>query len=133
MMENQWPCLVWGTVKLGRTTQLRTPVHTLPSDTEAERLVRQMVTLGIRAFDTAPAYGASETRLGLTAEPHISISTKQVRRMNETKPFDFSAEGVKQSLRSQKAQPRTTGSGVPACPRQRPRNSGAHRGMDHTA
>lgn len=99
MMENQWPCLVWGTVKLGRTTQLRTPVHTLPSDTEAEHLVRQMVALGIRAFDTAPAYGASETRLGLTAEPHISISTKAGETHEQGQShFDFSAEGVKQSL-----------------------------------
>jgi len=99
MMETQWPCLVWGTVKLGRTTQLRTPLHTLPSDREAEHLVHQMIALGIRAFDTAPAYGSSEMRLGLPNEPDISISTK-VGETHEhgQSHFDFSAEGVKQSL-----------------------------------
>ena len=99
MMNREWPCLVWGTVKLGRTTQLRTPPHTLPTDTEAEQLVRQMMALGIHAFDTAPAYGCSEHRLGSASDQHISISTK-VGETHEDgiSQFDFSAEGVKQSL-----------------------------------
>ena len=99
MMKREWPCLVWGTVKLGRTTQLRTPVHTLPSDTEAEHLVRQMVALGIHAFDTAPAYGCSEIRLGSASDQHMFISTKVGESHEAGKShFDFSAEGVKQSL-----------------------------------
>ncbi len=99
MMKCDWPCLVWGTVKLGRTTQLRTPVHTLPSDAEAEQLVRQMIALGIHAFDTAPAYGCSETRLGSASDQQISISTKVGEIHEDGKShFDFSAEGVKQSL-----------------------------------
>ena len=99
MMEREWPCLVWGTVKLGRTTQLRTPAHPLPSDAEADCLVRRMIALGIRAFDTAPAYGSSEARLGPRAEQRISISTK-VGEIHENgkSHFDFSAEGVKRSL-----------------------------------
>ena len=98
-MNREWPCLVWGTVKLGRTTQLRTPLHTLPSDAEAEHLVRQMVALGIHAFDTAPAYGCSELRLGSASDQHISISTKVGETHGDGKShFDFSARGVKQSL-----------------------------------
>ena len=99
MMNREWPCLVWGTVKLGRTTQLRTPLHTLPTDAEAGLLVRQMIALGIHAFDTAPAYGCSELRLGSASDRHISISTK-VGEIHEdgVSHFDFSAEGVKQSL-----------------------------------
>ena len=98
-MNREWPCLVWGTVKLGRTTQLRTPLHTLPSDAEAEHLVRQMVALGIHAFDTAPAYGCSELRLGSASDQQIFISTKVGETHEDEKShFDFSAEGVKQSL-----------------------------------
>ena len=99
MTKREWPCLVWGTVKLGRTNQLRTPVHTLPTDAEAEHLVHQMVALGIHAFDTAPAYGCSETRLGSASDQQISISTK-VGEIHENgkSHFDFSAEGVQQSL-----------------------------------
>ena len=99
MMNREWPCLVWGTVKLGRTTQLRTPPHTLPTDAEAEQLVRQMIDLGIHAFDTAPAYGCSELRLRSASDQHIAISTK-VGESHEDgmSQFDFSAEGVKKSL-----------------------------------
>ena len=99
MMNREWPCLVWGTVKLGRTTQLRTPLHTLPTDAEAEQLVHQMMALGIHAFDTAPAYGCSELRLRSASDQHIAISTK-VGESHEDgmSQFDFSAEGVKQSL-----------------------------------
>lgn len=98
-MNREWPCLVWGTVKLGRTTQLRTPPHTLPTDAEAEQLVRQMIDLGIHAFDTAPAYGCSELRLRSASDQHIAISTK-VGESHEDgmSQFDFSAEGVKKSL-----------------------------------
>ena len=95
MMNREWPCLVWGTVKLGRTTQLRTPLHTLPTDAEAEHLVRQMMALGIHAFDTAPAYGCSEHRLGSASDQHISISTKVGETHEDgVSHFDFSAEGV---------------------------------------
>ena len=99
MNQHEWPCLVWGTVKLGRNTHLKTPTHSLPSDTEADLLVRQMINLGIRAFDTAPAYGSSEVRLGTRSDQRINISTK-VGELHEDgqSHFDFTAEAVKQSL-----------------------------------
>ena len=100
MNQPEWPCLVWGTVKLGRDTQLKTPAHTLPSDAEAETLIRQMTELGIRAFDTAPAYGSSEIRLGAAPNHSINISTKvgEIHQHGQSH-FDFSAEAVTQSLK----------------------------------
>lgn len=54
-----------GTVKLGRDRGLKypTPVQ-LPTDDEAVELLRTAHQLGVNVIDTAPAYGASEERLG---------------------------------------------------------------------
>ena len=100
MTQSDWPCLVWGTVKLGRSTQLRTPAHTLPSDTEASALVRGMLHLGMKAFDTAPAYGLSEIRIGVDAgDTTVKISTKVGETHEDGQShFDFTADAVRRSL-----------------------------------
>ena len=54
-----------GTVKFGRTRGLKYPEpFSLPTDAEARRLLDTARDLGVNLVDTAPAYGASEERLG---------------------------------------------------------------------
>jgi aryl-alcohol dehydrogenase-like predicted oxidoreductase len=56
-----------GTVKFGRNRDVRYPGgdgFALPSDREIEMLLDVALECGIRTLDTAPAYGASEERLG---------------------------------------------------------------------
>jgi aryl-alcohol dehydrogenase-like predicted oxidoreductase len=54
-----------GTVKLGRSEQLKYPApFTLPDDDAARRLLDAARDAGINLLDTAPAYGSSEARLG---------------------------------------------------------------------
>ncbi len=59
-----------GTVKLGRNRALKYPGSDkgegfpLPTDEQAEALLRTAADLNINLIDTAPAYGTSEERLG---------------------------------------------------------------------
>lgn len=54
-----------GTVKLGRNQSVKYPeAFELPSDEAARTLLHTARDLGINLLDTAPAYGASEERLG---------------------------------------------------------------------
>jgi len=61
-----------GTVKLGRTRGLKHPVPAaaLPTDEEAEHLLRTGAELGVNLIDTAPAYGISEQRIGELMQRH---------------------------------------------------------------
>nr|VFJ89191.1 MAG: Predicted oxidoreductase [Candidatus Kentron sp. H]VFJ91211.1 MAG: Predicted oxidoreductase [Candidatus Kentron sp. H]VFJ97749.1 MAG: Predicted oxidoreductase [Candidatus Kentron sp. H] len=54
-----------GTVKLGRATGVKYPhAFTIPNHAQALALLSRARELGINLIDTAPAYGASEARLG---------------------------------------------------------------------
>lgn len=54
-----------GTVKIGRDQGVKYPNgFTIPDDASVRQLLAQARDLGINLIDTAPAYGASETRLG---------------------------------------------------------------------
>jgi aryl-alcohol dehydrogenase-like predicted oxidoreductase len=54
-----------GTVKFGRRQNVKYPAgFALPTDQEIESLLDLALELGINVLDTAPAYGASEERLG---------------------------------------------------------------------
>ncbi|VVC76856.1 General stress protein 69 [Aquicella siphonis] len=54
-----------GTVKFGRNQGVKYPcAFELPSDQDVEELLAVAAGLGINLLDTAPAYGASEERLG---------------------------------------------------------------------
>ncbi|MCW5751233.1 MAG: aldo/keto reductase [Alphaproteobacteria bacterium] len=54
-----------GTVRFGRSEGLKLAhPSTLPGDDEIDRLVGLALDLGVNLFDTAPAYGSSEERLG---------------------------------------------------------------------
>ncbi len=55
-----------GTVKFGRNAGVKYPAgFELPDDYSLTRLLSQAKDLGINTLDTAPAYGASEERLGV--------------------------------------------------------------------
>ncbi|HEX2549904.1 MAG TPA: aldo/keto reductase, partial [Gammaproteobacteria bacterium] len=56
-----------GTVKFGRNVGVKYP-HSfrLPSDHDILHLLNHAKELGINFLDTAPAYGESEKRLGIT-------------------------------------------------------------------
>lgn len=57
--------LGFGTVKFGRNTAVKYPKEfELPDDRKIESLLDLCIESGINLLDTAPAYGASEERLG---------------------------------------------------------------------
>ncbi len=62
-----------GLVSIGRIWGVgRSPV---PEETEAEALLQAAIDNGIRIFDTAPAYGASERRLGAFLK-HLPVEVR---------------------------------------------------------
>lgn len=59
------PLLGLGTVKFGRTAKVSYPrPFVLPSDEQIADLLALAKSLGVTLLDTAPAYGASEQRIG---------------------------------------------------------------------
>jgi len=55
----------FGAFKIGRNAKIKYPrPYDLPSDEEVASLLDGLLDLGIQHFDTAPAYGISEQRLG---------------------------------------------------------------------
>ena len=97
-----------GTVKLGRNQGVKYPVSfAIPDDAQVSALLALARERGINLLDTAPAYGASEERLGrLLPGPRDGwvIVTKVGERFTDgCSVFDFSAaatrSSVEQSLR----------------------------------
>src|SRR5690606_18098685 len=50
--------------------------HGPPDDQELARLVARASAAGVRAVDTARAYGASEARIGALVPAHWAVGTK---------------------------------------------------------
>ncbi len=93
-----------GTVKFGRTRGLKYPEpFRLPTDTEARLLLDTARSLGINLVDTAPAYGASEERLGtlLAGQRHEwVIATKVGEEFDGMgSNFNFTPEHITMSVR----------------------------------
>ena len=66
-----------GLLSIGRPWGVRR--EAAPSEDAALELLREAVALGIRFFDTAPAYGASEAILGRflrSSKAHLYVATK---------------------------------------------------------
>ncbi|MFG0326375.1 MAG: aldo/keto reductase [Phycisphaerales bacterium JB037] len=92
-----------GTVKLGRNEGVKYPHgFELPTDDEARGLIDAARELGISLIDTAPAYGASEERLGgLIADSRDdwTIVTKAGETFADGRSsFDFSPEAIAASV-----------------------------------
>lgn len=92
-----------GTVKLGRDQQVSYPrPFQIPDDASAAELLAAARDIGINLIDTAPAYGASETRLGALLagqRSHWLICTKVGEEFDAGgSRFDFSPEHTKRSV-----------------------------------
>lgn len=91
-----------GTVKLGRNEQVKYPTaFALPDDDAVRSLLAQARELGLNLLDTAPAYGASEERLGQLLQDRkdwvIVTKTGEEFRDGESH-FDFSAAHTRHSI-----------------------------------
>jgi aryl-alcohol dehydrogenase-like predicted oxidoreductase len=92
-------CLGLGTVKFGRNEKVHYPqAFALPSDKDIANLIDYAYDLGINLLDTAPAYGASEARLGKLLSSQRQrwiLSTKVGEEFSEGESrYDFSAEHI---------------------------------------
>ena len=92
-----------GTVKFGRRDGVKYPEPVrIPGDRLALALLSQAMDLGINLLDTAPAYGASEERLGLLLEgwrDRWVLSTKAGESFeNGVSSYEFSYEAVYASI-----------------------------------
>jgi aryl-alcohol dehydrogenase-like predicted oxidoreductase len=88
-----------GTTKLGRNTDVKYPTaFDLPSDAEVAALLETAVDVGVNLIDTAPAYGASEARLGpfvAAQRDRIVLATKCGERYETGRStYDFSAAAL---------------------------------------
>ncbi|MCB1234673.1 MAG: aldo/keto reductase [Verrucomicrobiae bacterium] len=94
-----------GTVKFGRNEQVKYPESfELPSDGDIHRLLDTAREAGVNLLDTAPAYGASEERLGrLLAERGETddwvLSSKAGEEFADGESrFDFSPDAIRRSV-----------------------------------
>lgn len=92
-----------GTVKLGRNRGVKYPApFELPSDDQARALITAALDLGITLFDTAPAYGRSEERLGhllAGVRDRVVLATKAGEEFDDRgSRFDFSAPAIRLSV-----------------------------------
>jgi aryl-alcohol dehydrogenase-like predicted oxidoreductase len=92
-----------GTTKLGRNTDVKYPrAFALPSNKQVGELLDTALRSGVNLIDTAPAYGASEARLGAfigSRRGRFVLSTKcgeQYRNGRST--YDFSAGAITASV-----------------------------------
>jgi aryl-alcohol dehydrogenase-like predicted oxidoreductase len=97
------PPLGFGAFKIGRNEGIKYPTpFDLPTEETVRQLLQQLLALGCTLFDTAPAYGLSEERLGRCLSPRppgVVISTKVGETFADGRStFDFSRAGVLHSL-----------------------------------
>ncbi len=91
-----------GAAKLGRAEALKVAPFALPSKRQAQRLLDAAAALGICLIDTAPAYGASESRLGellVGRRRDWVLSTKAGEQFDgRASQFDFSFRAITESV-----------------------------------
>lgn len=101
LTSKSWPRLGLGTVAFGRDWGLRYPVR-IPDDATLERLLDLAADLGVTHLDTAPAYGASEERLGrllARRRGRFTVSTKVGEASTpEGSRFDFRPAAIRRSV-----------------------------------
>src|SRR5262245_41863767 len=92
-----------GTTKLGRNTDVKYPqLFALPSDKQVGELLDTALRSGVNLIDTAPAYGASEARLGAfigSQRERFILSTKcGEKHTNRHSIYNFSAGAITTSV-----------------------------------
>lgn len=98
------PPLGFGAFKIGRNQGIKyATTYDLPELPAVSQLLQGVMALGCHYIDTAPAYGLSEERLGLTLTDRpedLVISTKVGETFtNGQSTYDFSRMAVEASLR----------------------------------
>jgi len=92
----------YGAFKIGRNQGIKyASSYDLPDDATVSRLLAGLVEQGVNWFDTAPAYGTSEERLGklLPRSNRLVVSTKVGEEFADgNSSYDFSAAAVRKSL-----------------------------------
>jgi aryl-alcohol dehydrogenase-like predicted oxidoreductase len=92
----------FGAFKIGRNLAAKYPrAYELPTREQVSRLIEGLLDLGITYFDTAPAYGSSEERLGSCLEGvrDAVISTKVGEEFEGgLSRFDYSDGGIVASV-----------------------------------
>lgn len=99
----QLPPLGFGAFKIGRNQGIKYPTpYELPDLDTVRSLLDGIRALGCHYFDTAPAYGLSEARLGTLLppdDPTLVISTKVGETFQDGRStYDFSRAAVERSL-----------------------------------
>jgi aryl-alcohol dehydrogenase-like predicted oxidoreductase len=93
----------FGAFKIGRNVAIKYPdPYSLPSGPESERLLNIMLDMGVTLFDTAPAYGLSEQRIG-AGLAHRRREFTLCSKVGETfdagrSTYDFSSTAVRRSV-----------------------------------
>ena len=95
--------IAFGGVKLGRNTDVKYPdSFSLPDDQSIADLLSTAANLGINLIDTAPAYGASEARIGalLPGKREDWIISSKVGEFyqHNVSSYDYSREAIGQSV-----------------------------------
>ena len=93
----------YGAFKIGRNRGIKYPGDfDLPDDAQVDRLLNEVLDLGIGWIDTAPAYGLSEQRIGRSIShrrDEFLLSTKVGESFQDGQSrFDFSADAVRSSV-----------------------------------
>ena len=97
------PRIGLGTVKLGRTRGVKYPTaYDLPGDDELNQFLEGAWELGVRLYDTAPAYGSSEERLAPFVARHrreMILCTKCGEEFNEKgSHYEYSEKFLRASV-----------------------------------
>jgi aryl-alcohol dehydrogenase-like predicted oxidoreductase len=92
-----------GTVKIGRNRDVKYPeAFALPDDRAVRQLLETALEAGVEFFDTAPAYGTSEERLGPFIREHrdrIVLCSKAGEEYGPSgSTHDFSARSLERSV-----------------------------------
>jgi len=106
------PPLGFGAFKIGRNEGIKYPRgYELPNDADVERLLNDVLDIGITYIDTAPAYGLSEERIGRAIghrRDEYLLSTKVGERFEDGEStYDYSTEAVSRSVERSLARLRT--------------------------
>ncbi len=95
--------LGYGAFKIGRNEQTKYGSdYELPDEAAVSRLLNGLLDLGINYFDTAPAYGQSEERIGRAIahrRAEFTLSTKVGELFENGKStYDFSQSAIEHSI-----------------------------------
>jgi aryl-alcohol dehydrogenase-like predicted oxidoreductase len=95
----------FGAFKIGRNEKTKYgTAYALPDIAAVSRLLNELLDSGINYFDTAPAYGLSEERIGqaISQRRHEFILSTKIGEVfeNGTSTYDFSRQSIEMSIQN---------------------------------